>query len=142
MPLTRRVLLVSPNSELREQLARWLKKAGLRTLCSVTVGGALQKLARAPVGLLLCEAELPDGNFRDLLRHVNRSGAAVPVVVLSPSDDCEPYLSAMRDGAFDYLAYPSPHNEMERVVHNALTEASRRHTLALADADSGAAISG
>ncbi len=59
MPLTRRVLLVSPNSELREQLARSLKKARLHMLCSATIGGAVQKLARGPVGLLLSKRNSP-----------------------------------------------------------------------------------
>ena len=79
-------------------------------------------LAREPVQIVFCEAGLIDGTFRDVLRAVRGAGSKVPVVVASRVDDTREYIEAMGLGAFDYIACPYRHSEVERIVSSALRE--------------------
>lgn len=117
------VLVVSSDSESRQTLLQILVQYALEPVCSSTVKEARAVLARQPVLLAICEADLTDGTFRDLLRAVQDSKARIPVVVASRLDDTDAYLEAMGSGAFDFIARPYLRSEVERIVGRALPRA-------------------
>lgn len=120
MPSTLKVLVTSCDPETRWGVAKILGKSGIDLLFSSTVSEAKEILARQRICLVFSEAELPDGGFRDILSHVARSVAKVPVVVLSRLDEWDQYLEAMRLGAFDYVTRPYHPAEIEWIVSKAL----------------------
>jgi DNA-binding NtrC family response regulator len=118
------VLVVSSTPEQRENLARTIAGCGFRTVCCATLSEALSLLRRQHFAMAFCEDELPDGNFRSLIRAAGPTG--VPVVVVSRHDEWETFLGAMKAGAFDYVAMPPllP-GEVGRLLWSALSETSR-----------------
>jgi len=92
----------------------------LEPVFSSTVSEARVLLARQSVLLVFCEADLADGNFRDVLRAAETAEAKIPVVVASRRDDTAEYLEAMGSGAFDFIACPFRRAEVEWIVSHAL----------------------
>lgn len=115
------MVIVSGDPEARQALANLLVKEALVCIPASTVKEAESILVREPVSLILCSEELPDGGFRDVLRQAGRISGKVPVIVFSRLADWDRYLNVMQCGAFDYVLYPSPQGEIERVVQNALS---------------------
>lgn len=120
------VLVVAATPEDRENLARTIVGCGFRAVCCATLSEAASLLARRSISLVFCEDVLPDGNVRAVIRTTD-----IPVVVVSHRDDWDAFLSAMKAGAFDYVAIPPllP-NELRRLLWAALSETSRLHWVA------------
>ncbi len=118
------VLVVSSTPEQREKLAQTIAGCGFRTVCCTTLSEALALLRRQHFVMAFCKDELPDGNFQSLIRATGPAG--VPVVVVSHRDEWETFLSAIKAGAFDYVAMPPllP-GEVGRMLWAALSETSR-----------------
>ena len=67
------------------------------------LSAALSTLAQATFDALLLDLSLPDAQGVDTLRRVRQAAPALPIVVLTGLDDDKVALSAMRNGAQDYL---------------------------------------
>ncbi|MGE5195194.1 MAG: response regulator [Deltaproteobacteria bacterium] len=68
-----------------------------------SLSAALERLARANVDAVLLDLQLPDSRGLDTFRAVQKSAPAVPVVVLSGFEDETTALTAVQEGAQDYL---------------------------------------
>lgn len=62
------VLVISSDLEARRNLTRILEEQGTDLLCAPNIHGAIELLEREAghsIGLIFCDRDLPDGNFRD-----------------------------------------------------------------------------
>ena len=84
--------------------------AGVRT--ALTCADAIHHMNTAPISVILCDAELPDGNWRYVLA---RAGAT-PVVVFSRFADEELWSEVLHFGAYDLLLLPFDADEVRRVT--------------------------
>jgi DNA-binding NtrC family response regulator len=129
MPNLREVLVVSSDDEVRRDLAGIVGLWGLEPVLCATVADSRAALTRYPICVVVCEDQLADGNYRDLVEAVERTAADAPVIVVSHLADWSEYLSAVRAGAFDYIALPPRRTEIERAIKNALNERARQNQL-------------
>ncbi len=70
--------------------------------------------------IVFCQARLPDGTFRDLLKLAASQDSEIPVVVCSDFFDKTSYIEAMSLGAYDYIAFPYRRAEVEWIIGNVL----------------------
>ena len=119
------VLIVSGEQDHRAQLAAHVFNFGLDPVCCETIADARVLAERQPFSAAVSEDLLPDGDFRAVINEMRRHPAHSPVVVVSRRDDWDFYLSAVRMGAFDSVAFPPTPGELERVLWTALTETKR-----------------
>lgn len=117
------ILVVCSDPENRKTLLGVLTQCGLELIISSTVSEARAVLARQAFPLVICEADLAGGSFRDLLRATQAAGVRIPVVVASRLDNTHEYLEAMQLGAFDYIAGPFRRSDVEWIVSQALRNA-------------------
>ena len=108
---TTRVLLVEDNLGdarlIRELVADSPSAADFAVDHVDTVAGALQRLARRDVDVVLLDLTLPDGVGIDTVKRVTAAARDVPIVVLTGLTDDELALAAMKEGAQDYLSKAS-----------------------------------
>jgi DNA-binding NtrC family response regulator len=98
-------------------------------LCS-TLRDLRACLGKQKIDVIFCQARLPDGNFRSLLRLVDSLETNTAVVVCADFYDKRTYLDAMTMGAFDYIAFPFHKSEVKWIVENASRRSpQRRHPL-------------
>lgn len=117
---TKLVLIIDAEGESRERIIATTHKCGLGPVCCSTVDEARSLLARQHFKIVFCNDNLPDGDFRAVIR----TARSIPVIVLSRLAEWEPYLVAINAGAFDYTACPPDSAEIERILRFATSEPS------------------
>lgn len=114
-------LVVSSDEQVRRSLAEILVQCELAPLFSSTVAESRMVLSRRKVFIVICHNFLIDGEYDDIVKIASQPGTNVPIIVISRTGDWPDYLTAIRAGVFDYLAYPPIAGELERIVRNALS---------------------
>lgn len=74
------------------------------------------------IGLVVTEAELPDGSWRDLVSAFSERPAPPRVVVVTRLADESLWSDVLETGGFDLLPAPSDRKELGRVLELAATE--------------------
>lgn len=100
------ILIATSDAESRDALAAALRGTQFLPVFAESIGESAEVLGRLPVCLVLCEENLPDGGYQDLLREAENCGVAVPLVVLSRTGEWDEYLRAIRLGAMDMITPP------------------------------------
>jgi DNA-binding response OmpR family regulator len=113
------LLAISLNQEDRQSLERILDQdrwtvQGARSLREATT------LLRAHPSLILCEKDLPDGNWQDVFREARGLDDPPPVVVVSRHADEQLWAEVLNYGGYDVLPEPFEYSEVRRVMEMAL----------------------
>ena len=111
------LLAVSPDPKDPEVLETNLKGWSVRRAASCT--DALAILQESVCDVILCEKDLPDGGWRDLLAGLGAGKNALPLIVMSGAADESMWAEVLRDGGFDLLAKPLEDREVCRVLPSA-----------------------
>jgi PAS domain S-box-containing protein len=101
-----RLLLVEDNAADARVVERHLKDAGLNHVTSdwvQTAADAADRLQKVEYDLVLLDLGLPDASGLQALRALRAIADLTPIIVLTGSDDYKQGLSAVREGAQDYL---------------------------------------
>jgi two-component system catabolic regulation response regulator CreB len=109
-----RILIVEDEPAIGESLDYALRREGFETQLAATYARA--DAARAWPTLIILDLMLPDGNGRDLIRTLRAEARLTPVIVLSSRESEVDRVSALEDGADDYVTKPfSPREVVARV---------------------------
>jgi DNA-binding NtrC family response regulator len=95
-------------------------------LLATSAAEALDLLAREPVDLALLDVMMPGQSGLDLLRQMQASRPAMPVIMISAATAVSSVVEAMRLGAVDFVAKPFDVDNLRHVVRRAL-ETGRLH---------------
>lgn len=117
---TRHVLIVDDEVDIRELLDLTLARMGLVADCAATLGEAKDCLAKKHYRLCLTDMRLPDGTGLDLVRHIGETMTDLPVAVITAYGSTENAVSALKAGAFDYIAKPVSLDQLRALVKSAL----------------------
>lgn len=123
-------LLLVLSAQRRSQLMLLLEGQGLEMEWAFGFQDAVRKLSRsAAYDLLLVDAELPDGCWRNLLLFVQNSGMICEMIICSRLADQQLWAEVIRCGAYDLIAEPIERQEVARIIRSALeSEYMRRFT--------------
>ena len=126
MPVGSGVLIVDDDQDLREILARLVRKEGFTPLTAADGGSALELLRLQGAEVMLADVHLPDRDGLELLQKAREMDADLPVIMITAYAGVNQAVAAMRAGAYDYLAKPFQHREVIRLLRRALEERQRR----------------
>ena len=115
-----RVLVVDDEADIRELLDLTLARMGLAADCAGSVREAKEMLAHGHYKLCLTDMRLPDGEGVDLVRYIGEHCRDLPVAVITAYGSMENAVSALKAGAFDYLAKPVSLEQLRALVKSAL----------------------
>jgi len=115
-----RILVVDDEPSICWSLTRLGRVAGHAVTTAGSISEALAAATSAQFDLVLLDVRLPDRDglsaLPDLRTHLNE----VPVVVMTAYGDLSTAVSAVRQGAFEYLIKPFDLATVERVIARAL----------------------
>jgi len=114
------VLLVDDEPDILELLELALRKMGMEVEKAGNVSEALAKLASRRFDLCLTDMRLPDGSGLQVVQHIAQHNLDVPVAVITAHGNMENAITALKAGAFDYLAKPVSLDQLRAVVKSAL----------------------
>lgn len=115
-----RILVVDDEPNARTALAEILKEEGYQV---ETAADGFKGLARAEEfspDLVLSDLKMPGMDGVELLRKLRQHSAELPVVLMTAFGAVETAVSAMREGASDYLTKPLNTDELVMVIDRAL----------------------
>ncbi len=114
------VLLVDDEPDILELLELALRKMGLEVDRAGNVREALAKLAARRYDLCLTDMRMPDGDGLQVVQHIMQNNLDVPVAVITAHGNMENAITALKAGAFDYLAKPVSLDQLRALVKSAL----------------------
>ncbi len=100
------VLLVEDKSGMRDMLTRVLSREGYEVTACEDGRQAMDHLLGTRFDMVLTDLKMPGADGFEVLRAARAADAEIPVVVMTAHGSIEAAVSAMRDGAFDFITKP------------------------------------
>ncbi len=116
------VLLVDDNEDLRFVLATVLSRHGYRVVEAGDEPEAVEALRRSRPSLVLSDLRLPTGDGLGVLRAAKELDPALPVILMTGYGVIEEAVTAVREGALDYLPKPVDHEHLVLTVSRAIEQ--------------------
>lgn len=116
------VLIADDNHEYRELLATWIKADGHAVIEAADGEEALEKLAAAPVDLVLLDVVMPRRTGFSACRVIkdNPKTRLIPVVLVTALDNRQDRLQGIESGADDFIGKPVMKEELLARVRSLL----------------------
>jgi len=109
------VLAVAPEPE-RAALRRMLEHSRWTLLEASTVQEAAATLRQCLSVILICEAELPDGTWVELLNHAQSLSSPPPVIVTARQADDDFWMQVLNRGGYNVLGKPFSEREVFEMI--------------------------
>ena len=136
------VLLVEDKDSLRTMLRHALEAQGHAVVEARDEAEAIQEMRQARPAVVLTDLKLPDGDGFGVLRAAKELDPDLQVVVMTAYGSIQDAVSAMKEGAMDFLAKPVDPDHLSadgRARARAAPHAHREHAAARRSWPSGAA---
>ncbi len=114
-PAEPQILIVDDARDIREPLAQYLRKQGLRTQLAANAGEARRVVAEAKIALVVLDIMMPGEDGLSLCRWLVAQGGP-PVILLTAMADETDRIVGLELGADDYLVKPfNPRELLARI---------------------------
>ncbi len=120
--MNERLLIVEDEETLCESLKRVLLKEGYEVDMASSAEAALKSIEDAAYDLVITDIILPGIDGIELLRRLKLKFPEQIVIIITAYASIETAVGALRAGAYDYVIKPIIHEEIKRIVRNALRE--------------------
>jgi len=97
------VLIVEDDAHMRSALGQWLTLSGFRTQTAASAAEALTLLDAHIIDVVLTDIKMPKISGLELMKRLRKEHPNLPVVLFTGEGDIPMAVSAMREGAFDFL---------------------------------------
>ena len=135
------VLVVEDDAALREALTDTLRAAGLNALAAGEASEALRMLESEEIALVISDVQMPGPNGYELLAAIKRRRPDLPVVLMTAYGTIVQAVSAMREGATDYIVKPFDAQALIEMARRQLAMRVMPHELIAVDCESKRALS-
>lgn len=113
------LLLVEDKNELRAMLRKALERAGYKVDEAPEGTAAIQKVRARRYLLVVTDLKMPGASGIDVLRATKHADATIPVILLTAFGSVEEAVTAMKEGAFDFLQKPVDLDHLKLLVQRA-----------------------
>ena len=124
--MANRLLIVEDEETLCESLGRVFLREGYEVETAMSAESAIKILETASYDLIITDIILPGINGIELLKKCREQNPEQIVIIITAFASLETAVEALRAGAYDYVIKPIIHEEIKRVVRNALRERALR----------------
>lgn len=123
-----RILIVDDSVSTLKVLERNLASQGYVVFTASNVPKAIELLESSPVELVVTDLRMPKVGGLDLIRHVRNNLRDTGVIMITGFASIDTAVSAIREGAEDYLPKPFTDEELLAAVRGALEKVHLRRT--------------
>jgi DNA-binding NtrC family response regulator len=116
------ILIVEDRDSLREMLRHALEAQDHTVIEARDASEALEQLRRARPVVVLTDLKLPVGDGFEVLRAAKEIDPELPVVVMTAYGSIQDAVTAMREGAMDFLAKPVDPDHLLLMVQRAIAQ--------------------
>lgn len=113
------LLLVEDKNELRAMLKKALERAGYEVDAAPDGTAAIQKVRARRYLVVITDLKMPGASGLDVLRETKQADPTIPVLLLTAFGSVEEAVTAMKEGAFDFLQKPVDLDHLKLLVQRA-----------------------
>ena len=113
------LLLVEDKNELRAMLKKALERAGYAVEEAADGSAAIHKVRTRRFLLVVTDLKMPGASGLDVLRETKAADSTIPVIILTAFGSVEEAVTAMKEGAFDFLQKPVDLEHLKLLVQRA-----------------------
>src|ERR1051326_5749850 len=113
------LLLVEDKTELRAMLRKALERNGFRVEEAPDGSAAIQKIRAKRYQMVVTDLKMPGASGLDVLRESKQADVTIPVILLTAFGSVEEAVSAMKEGAFDFIQKPVDLDHLKLLVERA-----------------------
>lgn len=114
------VLIVDDEPDIRELLEITLIRMGLNCVCAANTKEALELLRNNTYKLCLTDMNLGDGTGIEVIEFIQEHSPNTPVAMITAYGNTETAITAMKAGAFDYVAKPIDLPKLRALINSAI----------------------
>ncbi|MFK7811168.1 MAG: sigma-54-dependent transcriptional regulator [Maribacter sp.] len=114
------ILIIEDDAAFCQMLQKFLTKHDYSVTVSFTAPEAKSKLKETDFDLVLTDLRLPDYDGIQLLVDIKKVNESTPVIVMTGYAEVGSAVTAMKKGAFDYIAKPFTPDEIVKLIAKAL----------------------
>jgi two-component system C4-dicarboxylate transport response regulator DctD len=118
------VIFVDDDPHIRQAIAQALTLEDLPVSCYEGAPSALGHIDADYDGVILCDYNMPEMNGLEMLARIRAVDEAIPVIILTGQGDISTAVTAMQQGAYDFIEKPFDHDELIELLRHAL---EKRH---------------
>jgi two-component system response regulator PilR (NtrC family) len=115
-----RILVVDDERSMQEFLEIFFRSEGFDAVTASDVESALLQLESDEFDVVITDIKMPEGSGLDLLTAVQRIAPETVVIMMTAFASTETAITAMKQGAYDYITKPFKVDEIRVVVEKAL----------------------
>lgn len=116
----RTALIVDDEPDIRELVSLTLSRMSLDVDTAASLAEARRQLDRREYDLCLTDMQLGDGTGIELVRHIQKRCPQTPVAIITAYGSMETAITALKEGAFDFVAKPVDLQRLRELVNSAL----------------------
>src|SRR5215208_6705405 len=117
---TEEILIVDDDQAIRWTLTEALQSWGFAPVEAASVAEALKHFKAVSPDVVLLDIDLPDGSGLDVLREIKRERPEVVAIMITGNVQIDNTISALRGGAYDFIAKPLNLEELRVTIRNAI----------------------
>jgi len=114
------LLIVDDELIVRDSLSKWFHEEGYGVTVAESAQDALQKMAQHQYDLALVDIKMPGTDGIELQRRMHEIDPDLLVIIMTGYASVETAVTALKNGAYDYVSKPFDPEEMAHTVRNAL----------------------
>src|SRR6478752_1336790 len=113
------ILLVEDKNELRTMLRKALERFGFTVEEAPDGSAAIQKIRSKRYQMVITDLKMPGASGLEVLRESKQADSTIPVILLTAFGSVEEAVTAMKEGAFDFLQKPVDLDHLRLLVERA-----------------------
>ncbi|TGN40999.1 sigma-54-dependent transcriptional regulator [Marinobacter confluentis] len=118
------VIFVDDDPDILQAMAQTLALEDLPVACFESARSGLENVTRDYEGVVLCDYNMPGMDGLEMLDRIREVDEAIPVIILTGQGDISTAVTAMQQGAYDFIEKPFDHDELIELLRHAL---EKRH---------------
>jgi two-component system, NtrC family, response regulator HydG len=119
------ILIVDDELSVRDSLSKWFQEEGYEVGAAENAGDALTRLAEHPWDVALVDIKMRGTDGIELQRRMHEIDPKLMVIIMTGYASVETAVTALKNGAYDYVTKPLDPDEIAHLVKNAL---AHKHT--------------
>jgi DNA-binding NtrC family response regulator len=118
--MTFKILIIDDEKNIREGLAAAMELDGYEVATAADGEEGWKRFQKGDVDLVITDLKMPGISGEDLVRRIGTETPGIPVIVLTGHGTVENAVSAMQNGAYDFLTKPLNLDRLSLLIKRAL----------------------
>jgi len=127
--MSRKIMVVDDDPQVRVTFEFHLLRSGYQVACAENAEEALSRVHDFAPDVVITDLQMPGMSGIDLLKKINSVGSGVDVIVITAYEGMKSTITAVREGAYDYLVKPLDVDQLDHVLQRCFRDraARKRH---------------